>query len=112
MNKVLPRVNLWLNLIPFFLSLLISLFIGLTDKFLPPKLPFFYSLPWGEHQLVNHQQLLIIPASIILISLINLIFSWQLHSSQVFFKRMLLTSSLLISLVLTITFLKIVFIFL
>ena len=39
-----------------------------ASDFLPPKLPLFYSLPWGEKQLAQNQQLLIIPASIAIIS--------------------------------------------
>jgi len=108
------RLNIgkfWISFIPFFLSLVIIIFILFLGKSLPPKLPLFYSLSWGEKQLVNHQQLLIIPGSIVLLTLINLIFSWQLHPQQTFFKKILLISSLLISLVLTITFFKIVLIF-
>lgn len=104
MNKVL--------LISLVLSALISLFTLLFARFLPPKLPFFYSLPWGDKQLVDHSQLLIIPATISLVALCNLIISWQLHPTQALFKSILLFSSLLISLILTIAFIKIVLIFL
>ncbi len=97
--------------IPLFLSLLISLFIAFSAKFLPSKLPLFYSLPWGEKQLVNHSQLLIIPATISLVALSNLILSWQLHPTQTLFKNILLFSSLLISLILTMTLIKIILIF-
>ncbi len=93
------------------LSLLITFFIIVLSKILPPKLPLFYSLSWGEKQLANHQQLLIIPASITLVTLFNLIISWQLHPQQVFFKKILLISTLLVTLILTITFFKIVLIF-
>lgn len=93
------------------LSLLMTLFIVIAFRFLPPKLPLFYSLPWGEKQLAGKFQLLIIPAIIISVAFFNLIISRQLHPSQVFFKKILLFSSILISLILTITFLKIIFIF-
>lgn len=105
------KMNLWINLTPLFISLFITLFIFIFGRFLPPKLPLFYSLPWGDSQLVNHQQLLIIPSIITLIALLNLTVSWHLHSSQIFFKKILLSSSILISLILTITFLKIIVIF-
>ncbi|MBI2597421.1 hypothetical protein HYW41_04650 [Candidatus Daviesbacteria bacterium] len=104
-------MNYWLYFTPFFLALLITLFIEVFSKFLPPRLPLFYSLPWGEKQLANSQQLLIIPAIIILVTLCNVIISWQLHTSQIFFKRILLFSSILVCLILTITFLKIILIF-
>lgn len=104
-------IRSWIITIPIFSSLLIALFILIFAKLLPPKLPLFYSLPWGEKQLADHQQLLIIPASIILVTLNNLIISWQLHPQQSFFKNILLFSSLLVSLILTITFFKIIAIF-
>ena len=107
----LRRINFWINSIPFLLSFFMVLFILIFGEFLPPKLPLFYSLPWGESQLGSKQQVLIIPAGITLIALLNLILSWQLHSSQVFFKKVLTFSSLLVSLILTLAFLKKISIF-
>lgn len=103
--------NFWIVSTSLLISLFIIIFIGLSTRLLPPKLPFFYSLPWGDKQLADHSQLLIIPAIITLVTLCNLIISWQLHSSQLFFKNILLYTSILSSLVLAITFLKIVLIF-
>lgn len=107
----LRKINFWIAFTPILITLLITLFIVISIKFLPPKLPLFYSLPWGEKQLADHSQLLIIPAIIALVTLLNLVISWQLHDSQIFFKKILLFSSILISLILTITFLKIMLIF-
>lgn len=108
----LRKINFWISFTPLLLSLFMTLIIAISVKFLPPKLPLFYSLPWGEQQLAQNGQLFIIPAIMALVTLCNLIISWQLHPAQVFFKKMLLFSSMLVSLILTITFLKIVFIFL
>ena len=105
------KINLLFSLTPLLLSLLLAVFILVSKNFLPPKLPLFYSLAWGEEQLVNSEQLLIIPATITLITLFNLIASWQLHPQQVFFKKILLIASWLSSLILLITFLKIILIF-
>jgi len=102
----------WITTTPILLALFITLFIAIFANFLPPKIPLFYSLPWGDSQLGSKEQLLILPAIIVLITLSNLIISWQLHSSQIFFKKILIFSSVLISLILTITFFKIVLIFL
>lgn len=95
------------GLIPIILSLLLTIFILIFFRFMPPKLPLFYSLPWGDVQLANHQQFLIIPASIVLVNLINLIIFWQLHASQSFFKKMLISASLIVSAIFLITFVKI-----
>lgn len=107
----IKKINFWAIFVPLLLCLLIGLLSLILNKSLPPKLPFFYSLPWGDKQLAQKQQLFIIPSSILLVTLINLVISWQLHSSQTFFKNILLLSSLLISLVLTISFFKILLIF-
>lgn len=107
----LSGVYLWIGLSPLVISLFLSLIILILFKFLPSKLPLFYSLSWGDQQLANHQQFLIIPASLTLIALFNLVVSWQLHPSQSFFKKMLLITPLIISLILLITFIKIVTIF-
>lgn len=111
MFKTTNPIPIWVNLFLLFLSLLLSLIILSLFKFLPLQLPLFYSLPWGEEQLATHQQFLIVPSVITLITLLNLSFSWQLHPSQIFFKKILLFSSLVISLILIITFIKIVLIF-
>lgn len=95
-------------IIPFILSIILTIIIIFFLGYLPPKLPLFYSLPWGEGQLATHQQFLIIPAIIGLITLLNLVISWQLHPSQSFFKRILFLSSIIITLILSATFIKIV----
>lgn len=102
------KLNLWLKLSPLLLALIMTLVIVFGLKFLPNKLPLFYSLSWGEAQLASHQEFLIIPASIVLITLLNFAVSWQLHPSQSFFKKVLLFSPIIISLILSITFIKIV----
>lgn len=102
------KLYFWIALTPFIFSVMLALVIIFFLSLLPPKLPLFYSLPWGEGQLATHQQILIIPASISLITLLNLFVSWQLHPSQSFFKRILLLSSIIITLILCTTLIKIV----
>lgn len=101
----------WISLSLLGLSLLLTIIIFGVLKFLPQRLPLFYSLPWGDGQLATGHQLLIIPGIISLVTLLNLSFSWQLHPSQMFFKKILLFSSLIISIILIITFIKIILIF-
>lgn len=102
------KLHLWIGLAILALSFSIAAVIITTFKFLPPRLPLFYSLPWGEAQLATHQQFLIIPASISAVTLLNLIIAWQLHPSQSFFKKALLLSSVAVSLILTTAFIKVV----
>lgn len=105
------KIYFWIISLQLIAAASISFFILLFLKVLPAKLPFFYSLPWGEKQLANHQQLFILPALLVLIALINIIISHQLHPTLIFFKKILIYSSLITSLILTITFIKIVLIF-
>lgn len=111
MNLLKDRL-LVVNLLPLILALAITISIPLIHRALPLQLPLFYSLPWGENQLVTLDQFLILPATIVLIDLINLIIYWQLHSEQTLFKQIVVTTSLLTSIILTVSFLKIIFIFL
>lgn len=105
--------NLYLSIasIPFIISLFLALFILIFFQFLPPKLPLFYSLPWGNAQFANHQQFFIIPATITLVNLLNLTIIWHLHNQQKFFKNMLILASLTVTLIFLITFIKIFLIF-
>lgn len=107
----LQKIILFLNLLPFLVASIISLSIPILVKILPQKLPLFYSLSWGDKQLSNQTQLFLLPASIILITLINILISHNLHQSQFFFKIVILISSLIFSFILVITFLKIILIF-
>lgn len=95
----------------FFSSLIIFLSLLLLYSHLPTKLPLMYSLPWGPQQLISKQQILILPAIIILISLSNIILSFGLHSEQTFLKKILLLSAAAVSLIVLITALKILTIF-
>lgn len=92
-------------------SLITVTFLALSSK-LPPRLPLFYSLPWGEAQLVQKEQILILPAIIIAITLLNSFLNYQLHNSQTVLKRMIMLTLVLISSIITITAFKIIDIFL
>lgn len=105
---MLKKLNSWIGLSPLILSLIITIAVVTIFNFLPARLPLFYSLPWGDEQLATHQQFLIIPAGIAIVTLLNLLVAAQLHPSQSFFKKALLISSIIISLIMTVTFIKIV----
>ncbi len=78
---------------------------------LPSQIPLFYSLPWGDSQLAAIPQFVILPFIILLNTLINLLLSWQLHDSQNALKRLFCGASLVVAILITITALKIVFIY-
>ncbi len=113
-------VNFWqqsdkFTLLPALVSfvcffLIITLYLS-AYKTLPPRLPLFYSLPWGAAQLVDKQQFFILPGVLVLITLINLLITLQLHPIQTVLKRTLMLSLILINFALLITTIKILFIF-
>lgn len=92
-------------------TLLIISFWVINFTNLPSDLPLFYSLSWGDAQLGSIGQFIIIPSTVLLITLTNLIISWHLHPSQIIVKRILSFSSAIISLLFFISAIKIIFTF-
>jgi len=79
----------------FLLALGLIIFQSLLIIFyfdsLPPQLPLFYSLPWGQSQLVSPQYLYLLPLSSLIILFIDVFFILFLA------KQKLLSTILLIS---------------
>jgi uncharacterized membrane protein len=50
------------------------LVLAISWNKLPPQVPFYYSLPWGEDQLTNPLDLWLIPGSIFIVILVNFLF--------------------------------------
>lgn len=104
-----------LLLVSLAITLMVCLLITIAFLFfyssLPPKLPLFYSLPWGESQLVAKQQFLILPATLLLISLVNALLAHQLHPAHLVLKRILVGSLIFLSVIILITGIKILVIF-
>lgn len=105
------KVSLFAIILTILIALVIVIFYLLNQSKLPSKIPLFYSLTWGETQLANLTQILILPLIILLITLVNITISWHLHSSQLILKRIIIFSTLLISVFLLITSFKIITIF-
>lgn len=79
---------------------------------LPARLPLFYSYPWGEKELVQKLQFMILPFVAISITLINVLFAWHINNSYFILKRILLLSIILSNIVILITGLQILTLFL
>ena len=90
--------------------LIIATFLILYQK-LPPKLPLFYSLPWGQAQLVEKQQFLLMPAVLIMALLINTFIAYHLNQAQYVLRRILMLNLVFISIIIFLTALKILSIF-
>lgn len=102
-------------LIPILISVtclfLVSTLYFAAYQLLPPRLPLFYSLPWGADQLVVKQQFLLLPTVIVLLTLINLAIASQLHPLQYVLKRTLMLSLILMNIAMLITVVRTLFIF-
>lgn len=117
MNRVISLIKHTdrLFLIPLAFSFL-SVFLIINTlavfyKVLPNRLPLFYSLSWGQSELVSKQQFLILPAVILLISLVNTLLASQIHPSQFVLRKILMGSQVLVSLIVLVTAFKILVIF-
>lgn len=99
------------GLLCFVLTILITELFMFFYSQLPPRLPLFYSLPWGQQQLVDKQQFLILPAVLLLINLVNIFIAYHLHEVQTVLKRILLLSLVVVDLLILVTAVKILTIF-
>lgn len=106
------RVVFYLNALALSVAVFITGLWQLRVGELPAKIPFFYSLSWGENQLTSSHQFIIIPALIILVVLFNMALSWYLHPSQYPLKRILAISSLIFALLMLASSTQIIFLFL
>lgn len=69
--------------ISFAILLFILAFLLFTWQKLPPQVPLFYSLPWGEEQLASPSFLLILPFSCLCLGILNFflaVFCLEQHS--------------------------------
>lgn len=69
--------------ISFAILLFILAFLLFTWQKLPPQVPLFYSLPWGEEQLASPNFLLILPFSCLCLGILNFflaVFCLEQHS--------------------------------
>jgi len=91
----------------FSINLLLVIIVIALRSFLPPVVPLFYGLPSGESQLVPSLGLLIVPGVSFLITILNI--TVALSFKDEFFKKTLIVSSALISVLALIAVLKIIF---
>lgn len=89
------------------LNVLTALAVLIFKKEMPPIVPLFYGRAIGESQLVNLAGLLIAPGVSLFITILNLFLSSI--TSDLFLKKVYVITAFLISLLTTITVVKIIF---
>lgn len=94
-----------LTLIAFALGFVL---LGLNRSRLPPVVPLFYSLPWGEEQLVSPFHLLLFLIGLVGLYGANLVCIYLLYPTSRYFTRILMIGSGVISLLGVVTLTQII----
>lgn len=105
-NWLIALVN---KFILFFVFLSLAVLI-LRWQLLPPKVPLWYSKPWGTDQLADPVFLFILPVGSIAIYIINILVSVYLTAEYLVFTQILALAAFLVSLLSFVTLVKILFV--
>jgi hypothetical protein len=89
------------------INIVVALLLLLLKSFLPPLTPLFYGKPVGESQLTGTFGLLIAPGVSFLITMLNILFSLWVKDG--FLKKILAISTIIVSVLVAITIIKIIF---
>jgi len=87
---------------------LISILLLLNWNRLPPQLPLLFSLPWGEKQLVPPVGLWLLPAFSFSVLIFNLLLALFVPEKEILIRRILVSTSFVISLLCLLTIYKII----
>lgn len=83
-------------------------FLVFTWKRLPPELPLFYSLPWGEEQLGKPSFLLILPIGSLLMGMVNFSLAVFSFERQPMLAKILVWATSLLTFLASLTLIKII----
>lgn len=99
------------RLVKIFLAIIAIYLVTIIWKWkqIPPQVPLFYSLPRSTDQLVIFWQLLLLPFFSLLFFCVNFLIAALLYPAEKLAYTLLITIGTVISLLLLITFIKIVF---
>jgi len=103
-EKINGTIFRW-NLL-FIILQLVIIFIRFSS--LPPQIPLYYSLPWGESQLAPASHIFLLPAFSLGILLLNLALSVFFLRQIQLLSRLLIVFSLIFSILSAITVFKII----
>jgi len=84
------------------------IFLLLKWRGLPPQVPIFYSLPWGEEQLGNPIFLFLLPLSSLFFGILNYLLAIWSFRDYPLASKILIWLSVLITLLTTIALVKII----
>lgn len=91
----------------FIAAQVVILFFKFND--LPPQIPFYFSLPWGESQLASSTAIIYLPIFSIIITLLNSFWAAMLVKTNSLFSKLLIVFSLIFSFFSSLAVFQIVF---
>lgn len=103
-EKANGRIFRW-NL--FFIIIQVA-YLAWKFSSLPPQVPLYYSLPWGESQLASAPALFILPTISLVLLVINHLFAISLSKTSQLLSKFLIAASLVVSLFSLITLVRII----
>ncbi len=95
-------------LISFSINLLILLLTVISKPFLPPYIPLFNSLPWGESRLARPEFVFLIPTMMIFIFFINTLICSSFYSRNALMSRILSFNALVVTLLGLVAYIEII----
>ncbi|MBI1872027.1 hypothetical protein HYS10_01270 [Candidatus Collierbacteria bacterium] len=109
MNLVLKSNKPLVSL--FLISILLILLAGISLLFfwnkMPPELPWFYSLPWGEAQLIPKAGFLVGLIALIVVNILNGVLSYFFSKKDRVVANVVMAANILITLLYLTSFYKV-----
>ncbi len=91
------KIISWGNIVTLIIVLSSLFFIALQFRILPPYIPIFNQLPWGENRLGSTLMIFLPVVGVVIISFINIFISSVIYTKSQIISRMLTISSILSS---------------
>lgn len=99
-------VKVFIIFTAIFMSSLIFFFLRWSK--LPPEVPLYYSLPWGEKQLASPWELTILPTLALSIMVTNFFLAFFFAQDNKLLLKILIYTSLFVSIILLYNFIQII----
>lgn len=109
-TKTKKFINRWL-LISFVILVISGLYLLFIWKKIPPEIPWYYSLPWGESQLMNKNGLIVILGICPVILYLGSILSHWTKKDDVIIEQTVMVTLTFVFVMLIINIFKVLFIF-
>lgn len=103
------KTSLFASRVSLGLILISLLVLVVAWRFLPPEVPLFYSLPYGQSELAGRLFLWLLPAASLLIFFLNFQLAIKFFSEEKLLAQIALLTTSIVSLFSSVTLIKIIF---